>query len=190
MTCMGLFGERQQARHEWIATGPRRGREESHATAVVTYHASPVSSLTVKVCLTCCGFRETSTRNTQGLPVMAAEVEHRRCPWCGIVIHWAPCSGSYANWHRHRERRRPSWNFATPNPLRPWTASPPSASRRRPQPAQQQTGTPCPTRTRADPSPVRADQRQRGRRRNHEKAHSRSISRASRGYSRYAMRVW
>jgi hypothetical protein len=51
--CMGLFGERQQARHEWIATGPRRGREEAHATAVVTYHASPVRSRTVKVCLTC-----------------------------------------------------------------------------------------------------------------------------------------
>ncbi len=52
-TCMGLFGERQQARHEWIATDLRRGREESHATAVVTYHASPVRSLTVKVCLSC-----------------------------------------------------------------------------------------------------------------------------------------
>jgi hypothetical protein len=26
LMCMGLFGERQQARHEWIATGPRRGR--------------------------------------------------------------------------------------------------------------------------------------------------------------------
>ena len=51
--CMGLFGERQQARHEWIATGPRRGREESHVTAVVTHHASPVRSLTVKVCLSC-----------------------------------------------------------------------------------------------------------------------------------------
>ena len=51
--CMGLFGERQQARHEWIASGPRRGREEAHATAVVTYHASPVRSLTVKVCLSC-----------------------------------------------------------------------------------------------------------------------------------------
>jgi hypothetical protein len=51
--CLGLFGERQQARHEWIANGPRRGREEAHATAVVTYHASPVRSLTVKVCLSC-----------------------------------------------------------------------------------------------------------------------------------------
>ena len=51
--CMGLFGERQQARHQWIATGPRRGREEAHATAVVTYHASPARSLTVKACLTC-----------------------------------------------------------------------------------------------------------------------------------------
>lgn len=51
--CMGLFDERQQARHEWIASGPRRGREESHETAVVTYHASPVRSLTVKVCLSC-----------------------------------------------------------------------------------------------------------------------------------------
>jgi hypothetical protein len=51
--CMGLFDERQQARHEWIADGPRRGREEAHATAVVTYHASPVRSLTVKVCLSC-----------------------------------------------------------------------------------------------------------------------------------------
>lgn len=37
----------------WIATGPRRGREEAHATAVVTYHASPARSLTVKACLTC-----------------------------------------------------------------------------------------------------------------------------------------
>lgn len=51
--CMGLFGERQQARHDWIATGPRRGREESHVTAVVTHHASPVRSLTAKVCLSC-----------------------------------------------------------------------------------------------------------------------------------------
>jgi hypothetical protein len=51
--CMGLFGDRQQARHEWIATGPRRGREESHVTAVVTHDASPVRSLTVKVCLSC-----------------------------------------------------------------------------------------------------------------------------------------
>jgi hypothetical protein len=51
--CIGLFDERQQARHKWIASGPRRGREESHATAVVTYHASPVRSLTVKVCLSC-----------------------------------------------------------------------------------------------------------------------------------------
>jgi len=38
--CMGLFNERQQARHEWISTGPRRGREEAHQTAVFTYHAS------------------------------------------------------------------------------------------------------------------------------------------------------
>src|SRR5947209_15165373 len=53
LTCIGLFGERQQARHQWIATGPRRGREESHVTAVVIYHASPESSLTVKVCLSC-----------------------------------------------------------------------------------------------------------------------------------------
>jgi hypothetical protein len=51
--CMGLFDERQQARHEWIATGPRKGREESHATAIVTHHASPVRSLTAKVCVTC-----------------------------------------------------------------------------------------------------------------------------------------
>jgi hypothetical protein len=50
---MGLFGARQQARHEWIASGPRRGREEAHATAVVTFHASPVRSRTVKVCLVC-----------------------------------------------------------------------------------------------------------------------------------------
>jgi hypothetical protein len=50
---MGLFGERQRARHDWIASGPRRGREEAHATAVVTYHASPVRSQTVKVCLSC-----------------------------------------------------------------------------------------------------------------------------------------
>jgi hypothetical protein len=33
--------------------GPRRGRHEAHATAVVTYHASPVRSQTVKVCLGC-----------------------------------------------------------------------------------------------------------------------------------------
>ncbi len=51
--CMGLFGERQRARHRWIATGPRRGRTQSHVPAVVTYHASPVRSRTVKVCLTC-----------------------------------------------------------------------------------------------------------------------------------------
>lgn len=50
---MGLFGERQQARHEWIASGPRRGREDAHATAVVTHHASPARSRTVKVCLSC-----------------------------------------------------------------------------------------------------------------------------------------
>jgi hypothetical protein len=52
--CMGLFDARQRARHEWIATGPRRGREEeAHTTAVVTYHASPARSQTVKVCLSC-----------------------------------------------------------------------------------------------------------------------------------------
>jgi len=51
--CMGLFGARQRARHEWIASGPRRGRQEAHETAVVTYHASPVRSRTVKVCLVC-----------------------------------------------------------------------------------------------------------------------------------------
>jgi hypothetical protein len=51
--CMGLFGERQRARHEWIASGPRRGRQEAHETAVVTYQASPVRSQTVKVCLGC-----------------------------------------------------------------------------------------------------------------------------------------
>jgi hypothetical protein len=51
--CMGLFGERQRARHEWIASGPRRGRQEAHETSVVTYHASPVRSQTVKVCLVC-----------------------------------------------------------------------------------------------------------------------------------------
>ena len=51
--CMGLFGERQRARHEWIASEPRCGRRESHATAMVTHHASPVRSQTVKVCLSC-----------------------------------------------------------------------------------------------------------------------------------------
>ena len=51
--CMGLFNERQQARHEWIANRPRRRPEEAHATAVVTYDASPVRSLTAKVCLAC-----------------------------------------------------------------------------------------------------------------------------------------
>ena len=50
---MGLFGARQRARHAWIASGPRHGREEAHSTAVVTYHASPVRSRTVKVCLGC-----------------------------------------------------------------------------------------------------------------------------------------
>jgi hypothetical protein len=50
---MGLFGARQRARQQWIANGPRRGREEAHATAVVTYQASPVRSQTVKVCLVC-----------------------------------------------------------------------------------------------------------------------------------------
>ena len=83
---MGLFGERQQARHEWIATGPRRGREESHATAVVTHHASPVRSLTVKVCLSCLWIsrnldEEHPGITGDGLP----RFEHRRCPWCGIV---------------------------------------------------------------------------------------------------------
>jgi len=51
--CIKLFGERQQARHEWIASGPRRGRQDAHATAIVTYHASSVRSKTVKVCLSC-----------------------------------------------------------------------------------------------------------------------------------------
>jgi hypothetical protein len=50
---MGLFDERQGARHRWISTGPRGGREESHETAVVTYRASPVRSLTARVCLSC-----------------------------------------------------------------------------------------------------------------------------------------
>lgn len=50
---IGLYGERQQARHRWIATGPRRGREESHVTEVVTFHASPVRLLSARVCLTC-----------------------------------------------------------------------------------------------------------------------------------------
>lgn len=51
--CMGLFGERQKARHRWIANGPRRGRKDTHVTATVTYQASPVRSLTAKVCLSC-----------------------------------------------------------------------------------------------------------------------------------------
>jgi hypothetical protein len=51
--CMGLWGERQRLRHEWICEGPRRGRTEAHATAVVTYHASPVRSKTATVCLGC-----------------------------------------------------------------------------------------------------------------------------------------
>jgi hypothetical protein len=51
--CMGLFDERQRVRHEWIASGRRRGRQEAHATAVVTYHASPVRSATVRVCCVC-----------------------------------------------------------------------------------------------------------------------------------------
>ena len=50
---LGIFEARQRARHEWIASGPCRGREEAHATAVVTYDASPVRSRTVKVCLVC-----------------------------------------------------------------------------------------------------------------------------------------
>lgn len=49
--CMGLFGERQAARQEWFRN--RRGQDFSHPTAVVTYHASPVRSSTVKVCLQC-----------------------------------------------------------------------------------------------------------------------------------------
>ena len=51
--CSGLFAQRQQARHKWIATWPPLGRKEAHVTAVVTYHASPVRSRTVKVCLSC-----------------------------------------------------------------------------------------------------------------------------------------
>ncbi len=51
--CMGLFGARQRARYEWIASGPRSGREESHATAVVIHRPSPVRSQTVKLCLVC-----------------------------------------------------------------------------------------------------------------------------------------
>ena len=39
-------------RHEWYEA--TRGRvREPHPTAVVTYHASPVRSRTVKACLTC-----------------------------------------------------------------------------------------------------------------------------------------
>jgi hypothetical protein len=51
--CMGLFEARQRARHKRIASGSRRGHEEAHVTAVVTHHASPVRSQTVKVCLSC-----------------------------------------------------------------------------------------------------------------------------------------
>ncbi len=32
---MGLFGERQQDRHEWIADGPRRGSQEAHAMSAI-----------------------------------------------------------------------------------------------------------------------------------------------------------
>lgn len=49
--CMGLFGERQAARMEWFRN--RQGRDFAHPTAIVTYHASPVRSMTVKVCLQC-----------------------------------------------------------------------------------------------------------------------------------------
>ena len=42
--CMGLFGERQRLRHEWIASGPRRGHVVAHQTAIITHHASPVRS--------------------------------------------------------------------------------------------------------------------------------------------------
>ena len=97
--CMGLFGERQQARHEWIATGPRRGREEAHATAVVTYHASPVWSLTVKVCLELPVDFEDLRRSTQRITGDGRKSEHPhwRCPRSGIVIHWAG-----ANSHKNR----------------------------------------------------------------------------------------
>jgi hypothetical protein len=41
---MGLCGAGQLARREWIVIGRRRGREEAHATVIVTYDASPVRS--------------------------------------------------------------------------------------------------------------------------------------------------
>ena len=37
---MGFFDERQRARHEWIASGTRREREEAHLRAGSTYPAS------------------------------------------------------------------------------------------------------------------------------------------------------
>ena len=49
--CIGLFRERQVARQKWFRN--RQGRDFVHPTAVVTYHASPVRSMTVKVCLQC-----------------------------------------------------------------------------------------------------------------------------------------
>lgn len=35
--CIGLPREKQQARHEWIRTGPRCGRTQSHVPVVITY---------------------------------------------------------------------------------------------------------------------------------------------------------
>jgi hypothetical protein len=49
--CIGLFGQRQRARH--ALTGNDEWREGGHPTAVVTFHASPVRSLTAQVCLRC-----------------------------------------------------------------------------------------------------------------------------------------
>ena len=49
--CMGLYDARQSARFEW----PRNAQGEPvpHPTAVVTFHASSVRSITAKVCLQC-----------------------------------------------------------------------------------------------------------------------------------------
>ncbi len=49
--CIGLFHERQAARQEWFRN--RQGQDFVHPTAVVTYDASPVRSMTAKVCLQC-----------------------------------------------------------------------------------------------------------------------------------------
>jgi hypothetical protein len=49
--CMGLFRARERLRADWYAEHP--GRRAPHVTIIATYVASPVRSLTAKVCLGC-----------------------------------------------------------------------------------------------------------------------------------------